>query len=63
MRAEFCLRLFHDAFFKIFGKVGAYLFAGAFYGYFGHVGIYHEVDELLERGLLGRVPAELLAGF
>lgn len=55
--------LFHDAFFEVFGEVGADALFGAFHGHFLHVVVDHEVDELLECGFLGRIPSEASLGF
>ena len=43
--------LFHDAFLKVFGEVGAYFLGGTLGCYLCHVTIYHDVYEFLETGL------------
>ena len=54
--------LFHDSFLEILGEIHLNLLAGTLYGYLRHIGVNHEVDELFEARLLGRIPTKLLAG-
>ena len=50
--------LFNYSFFKIFSKVRADFIRSFIGGYLGNVVLYHQLDKLLEAGLV-RVPAQL----
>ena len=56
-------RLFYDAFFEVFGEVGADVLACALDCHFLHVVVDHDVDELLKRGFLAGIPAQSAFGF
>ena len=43
--------LFHDAFLKVFGEVGAYFLCGTLGCYLCHVAVYHDVYKFLKTGL------------
>ena len=55
------LRLLHDAFFEVLGKVGAHLGGCAFGSDLGNVVLDHQLYQLLEGGL-GRIPTQLGLG-
>ncbi len=57
-----CPTLFHDSFFKIFGKVCSHDAGHVVCRHFLHVMLYHYVDELFKRGL-HRIPAQFFLGF
>ncbi|GEM_PF-5477426 len=48
--------LLDDTFFKVFCKIGTDLFRGTFHCYLRHVAVYHDLDQLFERGSL-RIPS------